>query len=147
MQFKYWTKLIQQNTANPIYIVRVGILTGSLTPLVPWARLVNFFPRVCQPVRRGCAFIPAPDTTFLNEQSSPLTALVVSVESPEALFLIREVEPSPSSYCRHYVKAHGLKNILGLLTWLPDLSPFSNHSLLLSRRLIRETTNITSLKR
>jgi hypothetical protein len=84
---QYCTKLIQRNTANPIYIVRVGILTGSLTPLVPWARLVNFFPRVCQPVRRGCAFIPAPDTTFLNEQSTALTALVVGAESRRLCFL------------------------------------------------------------
>lgn len=100
------TKLIQQNAANPIYIVRVGILTGSLTPLVPWARLVNFFPRVCQPVRRGCAFIPAPDTTFLNEQSTQLTALVVSAESQRLCFL------SEKFNLRHLLtvaKAHGVK--------------------------------------
>jgi len=30
-----YTELIEQNTANPIYIVNVGILTGSLTPFVP----------------------------------------------------------------------------------------------------------------
>jgi hypothetical protein len=124
--FQSYAELIEQNTANPIYIVSVGIQTGSLTPLVPWARLVNFCPRVCQPVRRGCAFNPAPDTIFLNEQSTPQTALVGSSESRR---LVSYQRSSTLSIFLLSPLSQGTRNrnILGLLTFWHRIFTFNSN--------------------